>query len=194
MNSNSVPTYVDGLIPPLEFEQLTEYFLNTSWKFGWGSNTIGESFVHWNRHFAGGGKSTLESCEEELQSNVTAQPIAAVWKQIKADLLPGQTLIRCYANAHTFGLDGTIHRDNPVDVDATTTIVYCHPIWPVPWGGELMFYTNDVSAVQSAILPKPGRIAIFQGSVPHSAKSPARVCRGLRISLVFKSLRNHASV
>lgn len=191
MNSDVSPTYIDGFLPGEDFERLATFFQDTTWKFGWGSNTIGESYLYWNRHFAGEGKSTMASCEEELHSNVAAQPVRDTWRMLKEKVLPNHTLIRCYANAHTFGLDGTIHRDNNVDVDATTTIIYCHRLWPLPWGGEIIFYNDDNDGIINAVIPKPGRVVIFKGSVPHAAKSPARVCRGLRISLVFKSLCRH---
>lgn len=191
MSSYRLPKVVDEFFPASTFDDITHLFHECTWKFGWGSNAIGEAYVHWNRHFAGGGKSSLSCCEEELFGDIYARPIAEAWKNIRDKLLPsGHKLVRCYANSHTFGLDGTIHRDNPDDIEALTTIVYSHRLWPTSWGGETMFYSDDGSDVIASVFPKPGRIAVFQGSVPHSAKSPSRVCKGLRISLVFKSIKD----
>lgn len=189
MNSVEYPVVLDGMLDESLFEEVAELLRTTSWKFGWHSaNTPGESLMHWNKHIAGGGKDSRTSCEQELIDNEEIQCISQVWKSIKEKLLPEHSLVRCYANAHTFGLDGTIHRDNPPDVDMVTTIIYCHRVWPLPWGGETQFYDTSFDNIRSSVFPKPGRLVMFPGSVPHVAKSPSRVCRELRISLVFKSM------
>ncbi|WEF31438.1 hypothetical protein [Pseudoduganella chitinolytica] len=182
------PRIVDDFFDSTEFESIACFFNDIDWRFGWGSNTAGESLRHWNKHFAGGGKSARTPCDVELAENINCGPVVDAWKSIKDKLLPGHSLLRCYANAHTFGLDGTIHRDNPKDIPAVTTILYCHRMWPLPWGGETVFYDVENSLIRSAVFSKPGRVVQFYGSEPHAAKSPSRVCRELRITLVFKSI------
>ncbi len=46
-------------------------------------------------------------------------PIAALWAQLQDRVLPGHALVRCYANAHTFGIEGYPHVDSrkPGNVD-----------------------------------------------------------------------------
>jgi SM-20-related protein len=188
VNALETPLVIDGMFNADHLERLAKLFDETGWKFGWGSNTIGESVRHWNKHFAGGGKTSRTPCDLELLENENAKPISDTWIQIRDKLLPGHSLVRCYANAHTFGLDGSIHRDNPKEVNAVTTILYCHRLWPLPWGGETVFYDVDTMNIKAAVFPNPGRLALFSGSVPHAARSPGRVCRELRISLVFKSM------
>lgn len=191
MNVDEAPMVYDGLFEEKYFDELTQFFFDTSWKFGWRSNTIGDSLLHWNKHIAGGGKNSREPCDTDLLSQIDAGPVARAWATIKEALLPDHSLIRCYGNAHTFGLDGTIHRDNPKDIPMVTTLVYCHRIWPLPWGGETLFYSDDCENINATIFPKPGRVVVFPGSIPHAAKSPSRVCKEPRISLVFKSIRTH---
>lgn len=189
MSLSIYPKIIDDALEELLFEEIAHILQNTSWKFGWRSaNSLGETLVHWNKHVAGGGKSSRLSCDEELNANMEVRPIADAWQILKKKYFPTHSLIRCYANAHTFGLDGSIHRDNSAEVAMTTTILYCHRLWPIPWGGELVFYDDCVESIVASVNPKPNRIVIFPGHMPHVAKSPSRVCRDLRISLVFKSM------
>jgi SM-20-related protein len=185
------PLIIDEFIDEETFELVAQMFQEASWKFGWRSNTVGDASMHWNKHFAGGGKSTRRPCDDELASNGDARPVWHIWTTIKEKLLPEHVLLRCYGNAHTFGLDGSIHKDNPDDVNMVTTLVYCHRLWPLPWGGETLFYSDDCENIDTIVFPKPGRLVVFPGNIPHAARSPTRVCRDLRISLVFKSIKSH---
>jgi SM-20-related protein len=185
------PVVIDDFLREELFQKIVHWLQHTSWKFGWHSNTMGEAPLYWNKHIAGGGKSSRDACDDELLLDESVEAIAEAWSTIRDKFLPGHSLVRCYANAHTFGLDGTIHRDNPKEVEMVTTLLYCHPIWPLAWGGETLFYDDDCINIEKAVFPKPARIVIFPGSMLHAAKSPARVCRELRISLVFKSMKYH---
>ncbi|MGF6591608.1 2OG-Fe(II) oxygenase [Pseudomonas sp. 2835] len=53
---------------------------------------------------------------------------------------------------------------------------------------ELVFYDHQKENVIKAVLPKPGRIVIFNGHVPHSARSPSVNCDRLRMTLAFKTI------
>jgi SM-20-related protein len=192
MNALEMPVVIDDFLDPQLFDRLAQLFQDTSWKFGWRSNTVGDSLLHWNKHIAGGGKSSRTACDSELSAHEEGLPVAEAWAAIKEQFLQDHSLVRCYANAHTFGLDGSIHRDNPKDVPMVTTLVYCHRFWPLPWGGETLFYSDDCESITATTFPKPGRIAMFHGSMPHAARSPTRLCRELRVSLVFKSMKADA--
>ncbi len=185
------PAVYDSILSESCFEELAQFFQDASWKFGWRSNTIGESLLHWNLHLAGGGKSSMHPCDDEIFSNDKLKPVAELWREIKNTLLPDHLLVRCYGNAHTFGLDGTIHRDNKKSVPLVTTLIYCHRLWPLAWGGEIIFYNDACDSIDKVVHPKPGRLVLFDGATPHVAKSPTRICRDLRISLVFKSINKH---
>jgi len=181
------PTTVKDYLTVSEFERVSAFFLEVEWKFGWRSNLAGECILHWNKHFAGGGKSSMTSCDLELMEHADFGAISTVWNTLKTSLLTGHTLVRCYGNAHTFGLEGGLHRDNPQEIEMTTTILYVHRQWPVPWGGELVLYSENCEDVDATIIPLPNLLVSFEGSQRHVAKSPSRLCAQLRMSLIFKS-------
>lgn len=148
----------------------------------------GDFNLHWNCHLAGGGLESRSPCDTELASNHDLSAINQLWLAVRDKLLPGHELIRCYANAHTFGLDGGIHRDNPPEENMITTVVYVHRQWPLPWGGETVFYCKKEEDIVATVIPKPARVAIFDGSIFHAARAPTRVCTELRMTLVFRSM------
>lgn len=189
MKLEDCPVIMDDFVEPDAFEEIVDLLHQGSWKFGWKSNVAGESFLHWHRHLAGGTKSSRTSCDDELAGAPELDSIHRLWSEIKDRLLPGHVLVRCYANAHTFGLEGSIHRDNPPGDEMVTTMLYAHRLWPVPWGGETVFYSEGCDSIVASIMPKPRRLTIFRGCIQHMARAPSRQCREMRVTLVFKSMR-----
>ncbi|HRD72804.1 MAG TPA: hypothetical protein PK027_05145 [Aquimonas sp.] len=40
--------------------------------------------------------------------------------------------------------------------------------------------------VRAAIMPRPGRLALFHGDIPHAGRPPNRICYALRYTLAMK--------
>jgi SM-20-related protein len=51
-----------------------------------------------------------------------------------------------------------------------------------------VFYDNQKQDVIRSVLPRPNRAVIFNGHIPHSARSPALNCDQLRVSIAFKTV------
>jgi hypothetical protein len=100
------------------------------------------------------------------------------------------TEIRAYATV--YGDLPTTHRDS--DTGATiTAIAYMHRDWQPDWGGELIV-CEDKGDARIAIAPRPGRLVIFRGDLPHRAGAPSRLCFSSRNALVFRyTIKNQAS-
>ena len=98
----------------------------------------------------------------------------------------GHTLMRCYANAHAYGGDGTLHTDS-TDPDSRTAVYYPHGVWWPNWAGETVVFNADKSDIIAAVYPKPNRMVVFPGCLPHVARGVSRTCPELRIVLVFKT-------
>lgn len=175
------------VLPHLMFKELSQFLSGPIWKYGHYSNARRDRFCFWNAEFAGGGGTSRKSCETELLSNPHHQPVAAVWLVLKQTILAGHEPLRVYANAHTFGVEGFIHIDNPDTENYFTTIIYAHPAWHPDWGGELIFYDQDMATIIKAVAPASGLLVHFHGSTPHCAKAISRDCAELRISLVIKT-------
>ncbi len=168
-------------------ERLQNFFQsNVFWTYGWQSNKNQSSFGHWNHDFLNRDLDNQIDSESELKNNPALVPILDIWSQIKKQLLHGHALVRCYANAHTFGIEGAIHQDSH-QLGNYTTIVYVNPSWKPDWAGETVFF-NDVGDIWNAVLPKPGRIVTFDGRIKHVARAVSRVSPALRVTLMFKTV------
>lgn len=159
----------------------------SGWKFGWKSRSSEDSFSFWHRHFAGYRKTEEQhdayDCEPEIQQFPL---IHEFWRFLASGLLRGHRLIRCYANGHTYGSDGTVHTDTTLP-QTYTCVYYPHQAWNPDWGGETMFFMRDKSDVLGCVYPKPNRMVMFDGRIPHVARGVSRLCPVLRVTLMFKT-------
>ena len=175
---------VDGLVPTGLRADLQKLVRGAIWAYGWKSVKDRDPFPFWHAHFAG--DDDFSSCEAELLSNEQAKPVSALWRLLASGPLEGHTLVRAYANGHTYGGEGYIHVDS-TDARYFTTIYYAHPAWEADWAGETVFFSND-AATSTAVIPSPGRLVMFRGDIPHVARSASRSCPELRVSVVLKTL------
>jgi len=161
------------------------------WQFGWKSNRATDTYCFLHQHYAGHINPDHEGakpydCESELLG--ANQVLVELWDALKdkCERLRAHRLIRCYANGYPYGTDGTVHTDtvNPLGL---TTIFYPHPVWNPDWGGETVFFTSDLSDTTDIAYPKPGRVIIFHGKIPHVARGVSRSCPIMRMTLMFKS-------
>ena len=91
------------------------------------------------------------------------------------------------ANAQTLGQDGGCHVDNAPNTEEYTLMVFINYKWEEKWGGDfqtLKEYDNNAEVVHS-IKYVPGRIVLFDGSIPHRGLAPLEPYI-VRKSLVFR--------
>ena len=100
---------------------------------------------------------------------------------LKKYSLKNYTLKRAYANAYTYGMINEIHQDDfPLSpLDIITVMFYLNKEWSIDFGGETNFYKNE--EIINSVLPKPGRVVIFDGFIPHCGKEVNRTCVELRM-------------
>jgi hypothetical protein len=67
-----------------------------------------------------------------------------------------------------------------------TMLIYAQSQWHYDWGGETKFYNNDLTEIALSVIPKPGRIVIFDGQIPHSASVPNRLAKEPRYTYAIK--------
>lgn len=104
------------------------------------------------------------------------------WNKLKnnVDII----LTRLYCNKILAGDSPTSHYDGKYDVD-TTVLVYVNSEWDHNEGGETLFYNEDKEVVQ-AVVPKPGRVAIFPANILHSARPPLPYVTKPRYTVAYK--------
>jgi SM-20-related protein len=178
---------VDNLLPEQDRVPLYNFLRHAGWKYGWKSNGKNDIYSFWHLHFAGHlkkSKTGAYDCAEELKKNVP--PLFMLWQNLEQHIFKGHTLIRCYANAHAYGIDGTLHTDSRKD-NRYTAVYYPHETWEPNWGGETVLFNQDKTDIIGGCYPKPNRLFVFKGNIPHLARGVSRTCPVLRITLMWKT-------
>ena len=67
-----------------------------------------------------------------------------------------------------------------------TIMFYLNKKWDVTYGGETYFLDHTHNNLWKSILPKPARVVLFDGSIPHAAREVSRICTDLRMVATFK--------
>lgn len=52
--------------------------------------------------------------------------------------------------------------------EGVTLLYYVNLRWREEWAGETIFYNDDISEVEFTSMYKPGRVVLFDGSIPHT--------------------------
>lgn len=156
------------------------------WRYGWKASPEQSSFGFWHSHFGGDDAASSQNCEHDLLGRPLIKPVLDLWRMLEAGPLEGQVPVRVYANGHTYGGDGFLHRDQS-EPGHFTTIYYAHQTWEPNWAGETVFFNKEQDDILRAVYPKPGRIVHFPGYIMHAARSPGRDCPALRAVIVLKS-------
>jgi Rps23 Pro-64 3,4-dihydroxylase Tpa1-like proline 4-hydroxylase len=104
---------------------------------------------------------------------------------------PGESfsLYRSYCNYAAFGDMLFIHTDCKPDARELTALWFIAPKWDPEWGGETLFFNDDLDA-EFVVSPRPGRVVIFDGAIPHVGRPPNRICFAPRYTYAMKFERH----
>ena len=179
----------DDFLSRDEHNAILTFLRGPGWSYGAFSDPAPDASRYWYKHFAGYVKDGQEShdlaqLDEELARNA---PLAAnMWNKIQSTILPGHALTRCYANGYPFGSEGGVHFDSNVRTHYTA-LYYPHLSWHPNFSGETVFFNQSGTDILASVFPKPNRLVIFPGTIPHVARAVSRRCPELRITLMFKT-------
>ena len=179
----------DDFLDRDEQTKLFEFLSGPGWAFGAYSDPTAGASRYWFKHFAGIIRDAREQNDTrafEEQLGCGAPLVSNMWARLRSTILKDHQLVRCYANGYPSGAEGGLHTDSDVP-NHFTTIYYPHLAWHPNFGGETLFFTNDGADILRAVFPKPNRLVVFPGTIPHVARGVSRVCPQLRITLMFKS-------
>jgi len=178
----------DNLLRPEEQAAVWGFLNAPGWAYGGYSAEGGDRYFY--KHFAGFVRDgqeprSPEAIEAELAAS--APMLAQLWARLKQGALPGERLARCYANGMPGGAEGGLHLDSNVE-SHLTAIYYPHLKWDASLGGETLMFNPAGDEVVAAVYPRPNRLVVFPGTVPHVARPMSRRATDLRITLMFKTL------
>ena len=126
---------------------------------------------------------------ETGQSNIQNKLINELWQEVQKHLPNNIKLHRGYINAHTYGVEDTLHRDNQDISNGVTVIVYLCNDWYPEWFGQTIFFDSidrHHNEIVQSILPKFNRFVIFHKSRPHCVSPLSRKFTGIRLTCMFK--------
>lgn len=175
--------------------QIEARYTSGGYVFGQKSNyNNSKDFGHWSVPVLNNGphfKYDLASVPGLLDKH---PEVREAWDYITTVLGHRRSLFRVYFNGYTFGADGTLHYDDPWiaeafgwDVPSETCVVYLNETWDKNWAGETVVFDKEEQEIVKSVMPKHGRIFIFDSLRLHGARPVTRVCPVLRRVLVFKT-------
>ncbi|WDD92027.1 2OG-Fe(II) oxygenase [Burkholderia sp. FERM BP-3421] len=188
-------TVVDNFLPGAEQSAIYHTLSNGAWTHGWRSRSGEGAQPFWHQHFVGP-KGSLQTGQEEQGEEKLARDaplLHAFWGRLSTSYLSAHDLHSCYANGLPYGTDGALHTDS-LAPGACTAVYYPHTEWDPDWGGETILFNEQKDDILAAIYPKPNRLLIFPGFVHHVARGVSRTCPVMRITLMFKTQINAASI
>lgn len=94
-------------------------------------------------------------------------------------------MYRSYCNHAGFGDVLCIHTDAQPGANELTALWFLAAEWNPDWGGETLFF-NEARDAEFVVSPRPGRLVIFDGSIPHAGRAPSRACLVPRYSFAMK--------
>jgi len=112
-------------------------------------------------------------------ARVTAQALERCYPEY-TDIEVG----RIHVNSIPHGDMQSTHEDGWPGT-SLTALYFVNADWQASWQGELIL-CDPLGESQYAIDPRPGRLILFPGEVPHRGGAPSRVCYEHRLSLAHK--------
>ncbi len=165
-------TVLNDLSTEQQRAEIWQYCMTDNWQFGHGS-------------FDDRGANNIDFWKMEMDDVASVDQF---WLSVKPkcdELASGDlTVIRQYANGHTYGQGGQPHLDDQRS-GCYTLLYYPMPVWKDAWDGETVFYKDD-GEVRCAIKPKPNRAILFDSRILHAGRAPHRSFGGLRVTVAYK--------
>jgi SM-20-related protein len=183
-------TVYDNLLSPADHTAVWNFLNQGGWSYGGFSADHADADRYFYKHFAGyrtTGREERDGDAIEKELGETAPLIGAVWKALQQGPLKNQALGRCYANGMPGGVEGGLHLDSNIE-SHLTAIYYPHQSWEANHGGETLLFNATGDEIIAAIYPRPNRLAVFSGTIPHVARPMTRRRPELRVTLMFKTL------
>jgi Rps23 Pro-64 3,4-dihydroxylase Tpa1-like proline 4-hydroxylase len=126
------------------------------------------------------------SCNLEMDNKSLFQLAKSVSEKIPNN--EDYYLERVYVNAYTSSDSPRPHQDTN-DNSGLTILYYANDDWNWEYGGETVFF-NDAMDVVKAVLPRPGRVVIFNSILYHCARSQNNLGPKFRYTIAFKLRMN----
>jgi hypothetical protein len=128
-------------------------------------------------------------CGVEDQGTIKNNKLKILWEEVQKFLPNNIRLHRGYVNAHTYGVEDTVHEDDSDIKNGLTVIVYFCNDWYPEWFGQTMFFESldkHHNEITKSVLPKFNRVLVFNKNTPHCVSPLSRRFTGVRLTCMFK--------
>jgi hypothetical protein len=107
-------------------------------------------------------------------------PITSYLNRCKVD--------RCWINVYT-GYDVNRYHTDESNSEHVSVLYYANLAWDLEWDGGTIFRSDDLSEVEFVSDYKPGRIVMFDSSIPHKIMQTSHSAHHYRFTVnsVFKN-------
>lgn len=106
--------------------------------------------------------------------------------QVNSSFANNYIIHRQYVNLATTSDFDTIHIDDNHLSKPKTALYYPHPDWNIHWGGHTFFFNESLDNIEYAAAYKPGRLVLFDGSIPHCGSPPFASAKDKRYVVTCK--------
>jgi SM-20-related protein len=159
---------LDGLYSDTFVKEVQNALIHSGWTYTEGAHP-GADLVHW----------------------VTELSLAEPWVDAvhsafrpALDKSGSYLLQRTYCNAHVCS-DAPLPHADSLNSHDRTVLFYANAAWQPEFAGETIFLDDDDEIFRS-ILPRPGRVIIFDSNIRHCARPPTKIFLGIRLTVAFK--------
>lgn len=164
---------IDGYLDNQDIFENYFYFRDKApWRFtGYGKNQNKWRKFKYDLNFKNRVEKNLKNKTENILNNLK------IFNLLKFE--------RTYASANPFGTVHELHKDYFNEPQGGITVMYyLNNNWDLQFSGETVFINNQ--EIIKSIIPKPGRIVVFDGNIEHCARDVRRDVNDLRMVLTFK--------
>ena len=64
-------------------------------------------------------------------------------------------------------------------------LYYANTLWEHEWHGETVFYTEDLSEIELCVKYTPGRVVVFDATIPHALRPQSTTADDYRFTYAF---------
>ena len=124
---------------------------------------------------------------EIMPATYTVEPFFLEMRKLADELFPGERfeVERVYVNNAVHTDVYFPHRDCDAHLKNVTVLYYGNLRWDPDWGGETIFY-DDAGDADVAVSPRPNRVVVSRGAIPHKGGVPSGAFGGSRYSIAYK--------
>lgn len=105
---------------------------------------------------------------------------------ILQDECQGYIPYKAYINLNTFSDVNKTHVDSYFKDSGKTILIYPNKKWENDWGGETVFYNDEGTDIVFTSIYRPGRVVVFDSTIPHCAKPQSIFADTYRFTIAVK--------